>query len=201
MAKKKRRFITWDGIERDCYYIAKRTNRTYDTILIYITRGGCKTQQDILDKIEKLKELKKRGRTLCSIVHNTLKGKLTVKEMYECHPDKDKVSPQIIRNRVQKYGGMSPAVWYPKSSQKEFAMLLAADGIVPPCLGSGKLKKLKPVKIDTLKICYRGDFSTRCKFYNSCSDDWVFKGKHHKRFIKNGSCYTKDIGPQPMFTN
>jgi len=124
-----RKLVEWDEEYLTLKQVSKKVKRSADCLRVWFNSHGCNTKEKIIARME---HLRKCGRQEAHI-HNTTKGKLTVQQMYDIHPFKDRVSKSLLSGRISRGLVGSEAMWLPKLSRAEYTIAMKEIGeyVVP----------------------------------------------------------------------
>ena len=191
-------FIDWtyeDGetVSLSLREIGRICDRSQDKIYHYYKKCGCKTQQQILDKIKAIEDGSDKASNRKT--HEFNAGVMSIHAYIEDHHlEPETVTYQILANRIRKYGPKSPVIAYPKMAPKDFEKRMVADRLTVAKATESVIPYKEEIKFDK-SFCFRKgklDISTiKCKYYSSCVDSRAFKKEHHARYRKDGDCYKR----------
>ncbi len=116
MSRTKKHYIEWDGEMLPLADVAKKVRRSVDCVRVWITQWNCTNKKKILARVALLE---KTGRQT-EFVHKTLKGDLTLSQIYEIHPYRDSIKKTLLSGRISRGLAGSPMLWLPILSRAEY---------------------------------------------------------------------------------
>ncbi len=97
--------------------------------------------------------------------HQTSKGMLTCREIYNAHEYKDHISVNLVRSRVGSRGGMCPSWWWDKMPPAAFRKKLIAAGLDSQKDSGNCSRSVEKVNFDKSIVCFRNKHTEKCDHY------------------------------------
>ena len=161
------------------------TGIPYDTIYNYVVKYKCKTIDDVWHE-RGTRPYRGGFSNKKKTKHKTRYGKLTLVEIHNIHPFKDRVSLRCLSCRLHRTGGMSDSIWEDLRPRKGGPRSKSKHVKLEYKTGNIKVSN----DFDRNKFCRVGAFNNKCRHYDSCCNARAFSNMHHDRYDPGGECFS-----------